>query len=394
MSKKELKKKGETPQNPHILLKEYLEENYDLRFNILLKEVVDKNTGLSVDAADIWDQLASDGHKYSIGYINSMLSVRKHAPEFNPIQEYFKSLPDWDGVDHVGNVLSMIKLNSDQNQDLFVHHHRKFLMRCVNTPMGFGQNKESPLWISKQNSGKTTAQGLIVPDALSMYTKTYFPGAEILKADMFKYFNLIVEEHRKVGPAGTAVLKATMSTGEETLKVDGMNRRMHRTAAIWFNSNFERVLTDPTGNSRFQPWMIERCNLPALKKYDKDKLWSQIYHEWNIYHDAEDLDAYLVTPEENIVLDKIRERHLVISREKSLILEFIEPCEKDAPGAQHLSAADIAEIFEKEMKVKVAPTTLGKQLKELGFKNSQQYKSSCQLSLMGYVVRFVDHNKN
>ena len=387
--KKELKKKGETPSNPHLFLIDYLESNYDLRYNILLKEVVDMRThGTTVDATDIWDSLMCEGHKYSIGYVNSMLSVRKRIREINPIVEYFENLPAWEGNDHISNVLNMVKLQEGQNRKLFDLHHKKFFMRCVNTVMGGGQNKNSPVWVGGQNAGKTSFQKALCPLVLKKYRRIYEAGDEISEQDIYKKFWLIIDDFTKLGMTSLNILKSKMSSEDKPMRIDGETREMKRMAALFFNSNNTHILNDPTGHTRFQPWLIQECDFNSLKAYDIEQFWAQVLHLWKHAIADKDLYRFLVTKAEDQELDKLREYFTIVSREQNLIKDFIEISTKDDPDAMHMNTTELCALFKRELGINSNPNTLGRELNKIGFKTEGKYSPDVKWTRTGYYFKF------
>src|SRR5699024_1426268 len=49
-------------------------------------------------------------------------------PRYNPIRGYFKSLPEWDGKDYIGDLCQYLTTDNDE---FFRYHFEKWLSRAV-----------------------------------------------------------------------------------------------------------------------------------------------------------------------------------------------------------------------------------------------------------------------
>tara|TARA_B110000211_G_scaffold234292_1_gene303365 strand:+ start:2547 stop:2831 length:285 start_codon:yes stop_codon:yes gene_type:complete len=93
-----------------------LDLKYEFRRNTLTLEIEVRNLKhkkfVLLDEAfinSIWIDLQIDGFKSSDSMLMKILNS-KLTGDFNPLKEYFKSLPHWDGEDHIGTLANTVSI--------------------------------------------------------------------------------------------------------------------------------------------------------------------------------------------------------------------------------------------------------------------------------------------
>ncbi|MGE4348005.1 MAG: VapE domain-containing protein, partial [Flavobacteriaceae bacterium] len=175
---------------------EYLFEKYDIRYNeishdyeISLKE---ENNWHILNVNSLIIELA----KVSIDVTPKKLEIfiksdwiEKH----NPIQNYFNSLPIWNGTDYIKKYCSYVPIFEDE---AFLYHFRKWLVRtvrCALEPEYF--NKQAFIISHRgQSSGKSTWCRFLCPPRLSAYMAEDISNDKDARIQLSRNFLLNLDE--------------------------------------------------------------------------------------------------------------------------------------------------------------------------------------------------------
>ena len=113
------------------ITEKYLSEKYDFRYNEIALEIEYKpkkeKKFKSVNENSLYIELQKKGIKISISNLIALLRS-DYVTNFNPIKEYFLSLPKWDGKLHIQELASYVP-TFDQKQ--FEYHFVKWCVRTV-----------------------------------------------------------------------------------------------------------------------------------------------------------------------------------------------------------------------------------------------------------------------
>lgn len=149
----------------------YVGEKYDIRYN-----QVSHDLQISLKEESQWEEFEVNSFLVELAQANIEVTparldifLKSHlVPRFNPIEEYFHTLPKWDGLDHIGKLISYLPL---KEQVLFKYHLKKWMVRTVKCALeGNYFNKQCIVLVHpEQNSGKSTWCRFLCPPALSNY---------------------------------------------------------------------------------------------------------------------------------------------------------------------------------------------------------------------------------
>lgn len=189
---------------------DYLFEKYDIQYNEISHDyqisLKGKNTWHYLNINSLIIELAKSGIDISPGkleiFIKSEL-ISKH----NPIQNYFESLPDWDGTDYIESLCSYVPTYED---DAFLYHFRKWLVRaikCAIEPSYF--NKQAFILSHKgQSSGKSTWCRFLCPPSLSEYMAEDISNDKDARIQLCRNFLLNLDELAVLSKKDVNALKA------------------------------------------------------------------------------------------------------------------------------------------------------------------------------------------
>ena len=178
------------------ITEKYLSEKYDFRYNEIALEIEYKpkkeKKFKSVNENSLYIELQKKGIKISISNLIALLRS-DYVTNFNPIKEYFLSLPKWDGKLHIQELASYVP-TFDQKQ--FEYHFVKWCVRtvkCVFLDDYF--NKQAFILVHKgQSSGKSTFCRFMCPPDLSNYIAEDISSDKDARILLAKNFLLNLDE--------------------------------------------------------------------------------------------------------------------------------------------------------------------------------------------------------
>lgn len=213
---------------------------------------------------------------------------------YDPIRDYFTSLPTWDGVPRLETWLS--RYANAENTPYSREIGKRWLMQVV--ARTFVPACEAPgvlMLTGPQGAGKSS-----VPVALL----GHIPGAVTDTLPRFddKDFHVKmaqcaiaeISELMTFKKADTEAIKSAITTRSSWVRApyDRIGREWKRRGVLLGTTNDDRFLTDDTGNRRFWTVKVSAVDLAALKA-DAEMLWSEALTMWS----REGLGCQLLPPE-------------------------------------------------------------------------------------------------
>ena len=271
---------GESPNsNGETLLvraERYLWERYEFRYNVLAKCYEYREaSAMSVSSLSLGEgggrgrhfrPLDDEQRRYllmqlqhagiNVPYISHIQAIVDcgRATRYNPVVEYLTHLPEWDGEDHIGEV--MRRVTSDE---FVLTLLRRWMVAVVAQAMGrmgrYG-NCLCPLLISeRQGWGKSQFTKLLMPPELMVhYTDTFnLAQEEQCLRKMGQHLLVNLDEFDRHSATAHATLKGLLQLAD--IKVKRPHRaqfeEMPRMASFIGTSNRRMLLRDRTGSRRY-----------------------------------------------------------------------------------------------------------------------------------------------
>lgn len=349
----------------------YLKKKYSIRYNEIsiefqIKPKKAKNWSI-LNLNSLLIELEQAGIKMSVLKLETLL--KSHLIErYNPIDGYFKSLPKWDGIDHIKNLCSYLKTDNDE---LFHYHLEKWLTRSVLCSLVEGRvNKQCFVLTSPiQNMGKTSFLRFFTPKKLK---KFYVEDMGTDKDSLIKLAkNILInmDELAIEGGKNINALKALISKDQinERLPYGKKQEYLQRIANFVGSTNDTDFLTDETGSVRWLIFQVKSIDFNYSKQIDINKVWAQAYY--NAFK-RENYNPEL-TKEDIIQNEKRNELFQHWSMEKELIAKHFRPGEKEIDD--FMTATDvIIELRAMGIGMKLSQVKIGSALKSLSFPVARQ----------------------
>lgn len=304
----------------------YLNAKYSLRFNTISLEFEIKRTSdkkwSDLNLNSLFIELAQSGIDIPVNKLEIL--VRSHLiDQYNPISEYFESLEQWDGEDHIKNLCSYVKTNND---NAFLYHMEKWFTRAVLCALEKEKINKHCLVLANtiQNSGKSTYLRFFIPRKLMNYLSEDIGLDKDSRIKLCKNLIINLDELSVLAKADINSLKAFISKTHinERLPYARKAEYLERICSFVGSTNKTDFLTDESGSVR---WIIfevtEKINFNYSLEIDINKVWSQAY--FNAFkRKGFNPELTLADISEN---ERRNERFTQMTLEQEMINKFYEP---------------------------------------------------------------------
>ena len=311
------------------------------------------------------------GHKHHV----EMFVFSEETASFDPAKEWLESLPDWDGENHVADLLMRIPgITSEQ-----VYWMNVWMRSAVAHWLGYDTmhgNECVPTLIGAQGCGKSTFCQRLLPSHLRQYYLDHINLSNKNDKEMALTSNLLVniDELDQIRNSQHSELKQTLSK----VKVNGrpiygraqLDRK--RFASFVATTNNPHPLNDPTGSRRYICIHIPNGKLiDNDTAIDYDQLYAQILHEVK-----DETKRYWFTNEETMEIQKSNIQY----QNKPDIDDMLEACFRrpySDEKAKAMSLGEISSIISTQyplLKINHATKIrLGLMLKEQGYEQKVEH---------------------
>jgi predicted P-loop ATPase len=339
-------------------------ERYEFRYNEIALDVEYKSKKdkefKSVNENSLYIELQKAGIKISISNLLALLRS-DYVTKFNPIKEYFLTLPEWDKQPHIQKLCSYLTTN-DQKQ--FEYHFIKWLVRCVKCVFDEEYfNKQAFVIVQKaQSSGKTSFCRFICPPALKNYIAEDISNDKDARILLAKNFLINLDELAVLSKQEINHLKAyfTKTVINERLPYDRKNTILSRICSFIGSTNQATFLNDESGSVRWLCFeLTEQINFAYSKDIDINKVWAQAYAlfktDFNCELSKKDI-------EDN---EKRNSKYKTLSAEHEIISKYFKIPE-DTKEAQFMTSSDVLHYLSIKYP-KLNHINIGKAMTGLGF---------------------------
>lgn len=352
---------------------DYLRRKYDFRYNTVSLdiEVSRKNEKdfKQLNENNLYVELNKSGIKVGMDKLICILKSN-FVPLFNPVVSYFETLPNWDQIDHIGNLA--LHLHAEQPTQLY-HQFKKWLVRCVKcaiVPRYY--NKQAFILVhSEQNSGKTTFCRFLCPPSLSNYIAENISDDKDSRIALVKNFMINLDELSSLARHEINSLKAIFSKDciNERLPYDRKNSIIPRIANFIGSTNMSEFLADETGSVRWLCFEIHKIDWNYSKVIDIDKVWAQAYSLFKSGFHAD------MSPDDILENEKRNSKFQQRSAEAEIIPTLLEPSDGTNLLGHFMTATDILNYLTIYTQLKLNKIMIGRAMPTCGFKRVKDYKS-------------------
>ena len=379
-------------QQGMLVVESFLQENYQLRFNVLNGKVeyVVKSAEDEVfaDSDPLWHSLTDrdlnsiviEAKRQDIcegGNPKSDIELVLHSNKvrmYDPIRDFLEQLPPWDGQNHVARLFGRLPGMTSEQLNFLTVWLRSAVAHWLQMDTLHG-NECVPVLIGAQGCGKTTFLRRLLPQHLRQYYLDHLNLSNKFDKEMALTNNLLVnlDELEAIRPSQHAALKQTLSKN----KVNGRpifgrsQEDRPRYASFVATTNNPHPLTDATGSRRYLCLTIPNGRfIDNSGDIDYEQLYAQVMHELRVLE-----SSYWFNNTEVARIQQINNEY----RDKKDMTEIVEACfrkPQDNEPSQSMNSTDIIKLIQREYpSVKMDHPTkihLGLALKELGYQHTSR----------------------
>lgn len=279
------------------------------------------------------------------------------SPEYNPLRQYFETLPPWDGEDRFGDLVQSLSYDrtiytTREEIDGFYQYAKMILQRWFRgAVVGATRNQANhlmPVLQGGQGIGKTRFLNSLCPPALHKYLYIGPLGDDKdARARMGRAFIGIDDELESMTRKETGAIKSLLTQDVITLRLPygRYDVQIKRTASFIGSVNRREFLNDETGSRRFP--VIALGNHVDMNHRDgisTDALWAQAAHE------VANGERHWVDGTEIDEIMKRNEEFTLTSDADDLLMKYYEVPVSDMAGAimkTMLSTTEVAMAIQK-----------------------------------------------
>ena len=242
-------------------------------------------------------------------------------PVHNPIGDYLKKLPRWDGKNHIGQLFGRLPGITTEQQGFLATWLLSAVAHWLQMDTLHG-NECVPTLIGAQGCGKTTFFHRLLPTELRQYYLDHLNLSNKFDKEMALTNNLLVnlDELDAIRPSQHAALKQTLSKS----KVNGRpiygcsQEDRPRFASFVATTNTPHPLTDATGSRRYICLLIpDGQYIDNSGEIDYGQLYAQVLHELTVAK-----TPYWFSNDEVARIQQLNQNYLL----KKDISEMVEIC--------------------------------------------------------------------
>ncbi len=369
MSEKNNNRKNTTGTTVFHLVEEYLNGEYDLRFNeISLSIEISKknqNNWKICNENSLFVKLRKKNIPIPMGSLTAILRNEDFVPIYNPIKSYFQNLKPWQGeIDYISKYASYVTLAPNESEKQFYYHFKKWCVRAVKCALMNGYFNKQAFIISDdgkgQNIGKSTWCRYMCPKSLLDYIAEDMGGSDKdSRLLLCKNFLINLDELAALAKRDINQLKSQLSKDQinERLPYDKKNSVLQRVASFIGSTNQSTFLQDETGSVRWLCFTAEKIDFAYKNEFNIDSLWAQAYHL------SKDKNFDETMTREDVNENELRnKRYQNLTTEHELLIKHFKNPETPKSG-EYMTATDIVNYLCNEFtKLNLRPVNMGKAL--------------------------------
>ena len=268
-------------RNKFNLAESYLADKYEFRSNTVSLTIEYREKGSShfegLNENTLYRELQNRNICLSLGNLTALLRS-DFVEQYDPLIDYFESLPPWNGKPNIEQLASFVKTI---DPDEWENHLRKHLVRAVKCAIvPFYYNKQALILVDpRQNSGKSTFCRFLCPPSLKDYIAEDITTDKDSRILLAKNLIINLDELALLSKKDINSLKSFMSKDQvnERLPYDRKSTILQRRATFVGSTNNTEFLSDETGSVRWLCFEVSSIDWGYSRKVDMDQVWAEAY---------------------------------------------------------------------------------------------------------------------
>lgn len=237
-----------------------------------------------------------------------------------------------------------------------------FLRKWIVSVVSSAHKIHSPLLLAllgRQNTGKTEFFRRLFPPELA----PYYAESKLDKEkddELLMTENLIIMDDELGGKSKQESKKLNSITSKQWYSLrrpyGDHNEKILRLAVLCGTSNYNEIMSDPTGNRRIIPIEVDNIDKNLYNSINKKDMWLEAF---KLYKDGFD---WRVTENDIPYLNRDHVQYEIVIKERELLAKYYEPGDD-----LRLTATEIAVEIEFHTRQKISIVNIGKEMENLGF---------------------------
>lgn len=276
--------------------------------------------------------------------LHEMIMTRNIVEVFNPIQDFYNSLPAYNNEKNIEKLCNYIDIPSEEDRLFFYEMFKKHLIRTLRTAIETDYvNRIVLVLFGPQDIGKTKIWQWLTPSELYYDEPINLNDKDSIIA-LSRYVIVNFDDLDQLSKKEVAKLKAYISKGavNKRLPYARTETRMSRVASFVGTTNLTNILADEN-NTR---WLILKVQSFNWKDYVKNINPLQIWAEAKHYLENDKNSGELTIEEKQRRDHRNSREFLELSRERDILLRYFS---EDGLNLEKLTATDIHFLIEKNL---------------------------------------------
>ncbi len=359
--------------------KHFLHSRYELRRNVITKDLQFRNRGAYFyDWRNLTDEHLKEMTCSAIEngielwdrdidrYLNS-----SRIQNFDPVQDWIFSLPEWDGVDRVGSLVNCIP-SDDETWKPFM---RTWLRSMVAHWLGkdpLHGNALMPVLIGYQGCGKTTFCSMLLPKEMRAYytDRVDMKNNTTIQLALSRYALVNIDEFDQIKKGQQPFLKFIISSADAKMRLPFRSsiEERRRYASFIATTNNQQPLVDTSGSRRFLCIRVTSA-IRHTGNLDRAQLFAQLLREVNSG------ERYWLNEEETSALEAHNSRFMRREGLHDIILSLFRPAKADE-ACRPLTTTEVMSIIKEHLpnfkQDEMKANSVGRILTDMGTKDRRR----------------------
>lgn len=232
-------------------------------------------------------------------------------PLYNPMKDYFTDLEPWDGHDYLGDLANRVHMEDEEEHCYFDLCLRRWMVAMVGTWVSYGEprhkrttNQLCLILCGRQGIYKSTFLSRLLPPEFEQFVSLQDvtrPGDKDETLRSSQYALVMFDEIDGFTPRELNKLKSllTSEATDERESYGTYKQHRQRLASYCGSSNYQKILSDITGNRRWLPFWVDSIVSPFDNPLPYRQLYAQLLHlyrtgyrYWLEEDDIKELEAH------------------------------------------------------------------------------------------------------
>ena len=341
----------------------------------------------------LWSEMDEQGLHVPLLKLHTIINS-DFSENWDPLDDYLRNLPEWDGEDHIGKLADRVKVkhvpHNLHTQEKFKYYFRKWFVGMVVAWVSPKVvNQTTLILIGKGGIYKTTFFNYLLPPPLRAYylndSTASYTDKDCMEAFSSKAL-ICLDEFETVFGKNLSAFKSNITKLTFSIRrpYDKYRSELMHHASLAGTSNNQQIISDDE-NRRYSPWLVESIQSPMKYPIDYQQLYAQAVSlgkkvcEWG-ENTPEDTWVYWLTPPDVEEMKAHNKMFMVANYIEEQILRFYRIPDKDTPE-QLIKFRYNAEILERiftnpAMRQNFSNQSIGCVMARLGFQKAHKERGN------------------